>query len=71
MMLAQALKAVQAQNDLLLDTGIFERAPDRLFKVVASVKPTEIVGATETVHRSREQAIKFLIEKMMKASPGI
>jgi transposase-like protein len=67
--LAGALKCVEAQNDLLLNVGVFERAPERLFKVVANVKPTARQEEAEKLDaQTREERIARIHEMIARAS---
>jgi hypothetical protein len=66
MFYAVALKALQAQNELLLDVGILDRAPDKLFSVVTNARPQPQQVPRE--HRSREQLINDLLDKLSRAT---
>ena len=69
MFLQNAMKAITAQNDLLLDVGIFERAPERLFKVVQTMKPidTEQIAQKQS-NRTREEIVASLIQQLNRAT---
>jgi hypothetical protein len=69
MFLANAMKAITAQNDLLLDVGIFERAPERLFKVVATVKPIDPQELeSKASNRTREEIVSELIDRLGRST---
>jgi transposase-like protein len=66
MFFAVALKALQAQNELLLDVGILDRAPDKLFSVVTNARPQPEKVPRE--HRSRQELISDLVDKLSRAT---
>lgn len=66
MFFAVALKALQAQNELLLDVGILDRAPDKLFSVVTNARPQPDKVPRE--HRSRQELISDLVDKLSRAT---
>lgn len=60
--------ARKASNDAMriyLETGIVDRAPERLYQTVFSMKPADL-KSEEGENISHEEAVKTLIEKMQK-----
>lgn len=67
--LSEARKSVEAQNKLLFDCGIFEKAPERQYKIVANVKPSARQEEADKLDsQTRQERIARIMEMIGRAT---